>query len=251
METIKCKECGCIMGTASEVCPVCGAPVENQEEVKIERQTQVQEEVTATEQPQQSELQTIFASLEEDVRNNLKYPQENNSNGQGIMTEKELRRFGLAASMLSEIVGHPHIAEIEQEQEELLTVAFSNMIKGHFDNYELYQASCTAKCLNDALFCDPEVLKGYFYQDFKNDFKKKVPYSITDLAKLVKEYNEKGQKKGIVLITIDTENKQANLQFGWQQTGAHNLFHILSYGPMAKRFDIIYGLCMKFGFEIN
>ncbi len=30
-----------------------------------------------------------------------------------------------------------------------------------------------------------------------------------------------------------------------------DLLHLLSYGPMGMRFDIIYGLCMKYGFEIN
>jgi hypothetical protein len=30
-----------------------------------------------------------------------------------------------------------------------------------------------------------------------------------------------------------------------------DLLHLLSYGPMDMRFDIIYGLCMKYGFEIN
>ena len=30
METIKCKECGQVMGAASEVCPRCGTPVINE-----------------------------------------------------------------------------------------------------------------------------------------------------------------------------------------------------------------------------
>ena len=52
METIKCQECGCIMGAASEICPVCGAPVAKQKD-NVERQALVQEEVVAKEQLQQ------------------------------------------------------------------------------------------------------------------------------------------------------------------------------------------------------
>lgn len=94
-------------------------------------------------------------------------------------------------------------------------------------------------------------MKGYYYQDFKKEANKKVPFSITDLETLAKEYNEKGRKCGIKHITIDTEAKHANLEFGWQQKGARNLLHLLSYDPMGMRFDIIYGLCMKYGFKIN
>ena len=72
-------------------------------------------------------------------------------------------------------------------------------------------------------------------QDFKKERNKKVPFSITDLETLVKEYNEKVRKCGIIHITIDTEAKLANLEFGWQQKGARNLLHLLSDGPMGKR----------------
>lgn len=172
------------------------------------------------------------------------------TNEQDIMTEKELRRFGLAARMLSMIVENPEIIEIAQEEDELAE-AIKEFHKDHIDLYGLYQASCHANCLEDGLFCDAEELKGYYYQDFKKERNKDVPFSITDLEALVKEYNEKGRKCGIKCITIDLEEKHANLEFGWQQKGARNLFHLLSYGPMGRRFDTIYGVCMKYGFEVN
>lgn len=172
-----------------------------------------------------------------------KYPQD-------VMTEKELRRFGLAARVISMIVEPPDIIEIAQEREELAG-AIKELTKDHIDIYGLYQASSHANCLDDSLFCDAEELKGYYYQDFKKEANKKVPFSITDLETSVREYNEKGRKCGIKHITIDIEAKHANLEFGWQQKGARNLLHLLSYGPMAKRFDIIYGLCMIYGYEIN
>lgn len=168
---------------------------------------------------------------------------------QDIMTEKELRRFGLAARMFSMIVENPDISEIAQEEE--LAEAIKEFHKDHIDLYELYQASCHANCLDDSLFCDAEELKGYYYQAFKKERNKDVPFSITDLETLVKEYNEKGRKCGIKRITISVEEKYANLEFEWQQKGARNLFHLLSYGPMGKRFDIIYGMCMKYGFDVN
>ena len=155
------------------------------------------------------------------------------------MTEKELRRFGLALRVFSMIVENPDIIEIAQEREELAG-AIKEFSKEHIDIYGLYQA-----------FCHAEELKGYYYQDFKKERNKEVPFSITDLETLVREYNEKGRKCGIKHITIDIEAKHANLEFGWQQKGARNLLHLLSYGPMAKRFDIIYGLCMIYGYEIN
>ena len=36
METIKCQECGCVMGAASEVCPVCGTLVNDNKETFVE-----------------------------------------------------------------------------------------------------------------------------------------------------------------------------------------------------------------------
>ena len=172
------------------------------------------------------------------------------TNEKDIMTEKELRRFGLAARMLSMIVENPEIIEIAQEEEELAE-AIKESHKDHIDLYGLYQASCHANCLDDSLFCDAEELKGYYYQDFKKERNKDVPFSTTDLEALVKEYNEKGRKCGIKRITIDIDKKHANLEFGWQQKGARNLFHLLSYGPMGRRFDTIYGGCMKYDFEVN
>ena len=169
----------------------------------------------------------------------MKTQEKWDTNEQDVMTEKELRRFGLTARVFSVIVENLDINEITQD------------CIDHIDIYRLYQASSHANCLDDSPFCDIEELKGYYYQDLKKEANKKVPFSITDLETLVKEYNEKGRKCGIKHITIDTEAKHANLEFGWQQKGARNLLHLLSYGPMGKRFDIIYGLCMKYGFEIN
>lgn len=180
----------------------------------------------------------------------MKTQEKWDTNEQDVMTEKELRRFGLAARVISMIVETPDIIEIAQEREELAG-AIKDFHKDHIDLYGLYQASSHANCLDDSLFCDAEELKGYYYQDFKKEANKEVPFSITDLETLAKEYNEKGRKCGIRHITIDTEAKHANLEFGWQQKGARNLLHLLSYGPMGMRFDIIYGLCMKYGFEIN
>ena len=180
----------------------------------------------------------------------MKTQEKWDTNEQDVMTEKELRRFGLAARVISMIVETPDIIEVAQEREELAG-AIKDFHKDHIDLYGLYQASSHANCLDDSLFCDTEVLKGYDYQDFKKEAYKKVQFSITDLETLAKEYNEKGRKCGIKHITIDTEAKHANLEFGWQQKGARNLLHLLSYGPMDMRFDIIYGLCMKYGFEIN
>lgn len=176
--------------------------------------------------------------------------EKRNTNEQDVMTEKELRRFGLAARVFSMIVENPDIIEIAQEREELAG-AIKELHKDHIDLYGLYQASCNANCLDDGLFCDAEELKGYYYQDFKEERNRNVPFSIMELETLVREYNEKGRKYGIKHITIDTEAKHANLEFGWLQKGARNLLHLLSYGPMGKRFDIIYGLCMKYDFEIN
>ena len=169
----------------------------------------------------------------------MKTQEKWDTNEQDVMTEKELRRFGLTARVFSVIVENLDINEITQD------------CIDHIDIYRLYQASSHANCLDDSPFCDIEELKGYYYQDFKKERNKKVPFSITDLETLVKEYNEKGRKCGIKHITIDTEAKHANLEFGWQQKGARNLLHLLSYGPMGMRFDIIYGLCIKYGFEIN
>lgn len=169
----------------------------------------------------------------------MKTQEKWDTNEQDVMTEKELRRFGLTARAFSVIVENLDINEITQD------------CIDHIDIYRLYQASSHANCLDDSPFCDIEELKGYYYQDLKKEANKKVPFSITDLETLVKEYNEKGRKCGIKHITIDTEAKHANLEFGWQQKGARNLLHLLSYGPMGMRFDIIYGLCMKYGFEIN
>ena len=169
----------------------------------------------------------------------MKTQEKWDTNEQDVMTEKELRRFGLTARVFSVIVENLDINEITQD------------CIDHIDIYRLYQASSHANCLDDSPFCDIEELKGYYYQDLKKEANKKVPFSITDLETLVKEYNEKGRKCGIIHITIDTEAKHANLEFGWQQKGARNLLHLLSYGPMGMRFDIIYGLCIKYGFEIN
>lgn len=169
----------------------------------------------------------------------MKTQEKWDTNEQDVMTEKELRRFGLTARVFSVIVENLDINEITQD------------CIDHIDIYRLYQASSHANCLDDSPFCDIEELKGYYYQDLKKEANKKVPFSITDLETLVKEYNEKGRKCGIKHITIDTEAKHANLEFGWQQKGARNLLHLLSYGPMGMRFDIIYGLCIKYGFEIN
>ena len=180
----------------------------------------------------------------------MKTQEKWDTNEQDAMTEKELRRFGLAARVFSMIVENPDRIEIAQEKEELAG-AIKELNKDHIDIYGQYQASSHANCLDDFLFCDVEELKGYYYQDFKKERNKEVPFSITDLETLVREYNEKGRKYGIKHITIDTEAKHANLEFGWQQKGARNLLHLLSYGPMGMRFDIIYGLCMKYGFEIN
>lgn len=180
----------------------------------------------------------------------MKTQEKGDTNEQDVMTEKELRRFGLALRVFSMIVENPDKIEIAQEQEELAG-AIKEFSKEHIDIYGLYQAFCHANCLDNSLFCDVEKLKGYYYQDFKKERNKEVPFSITDLETLVREYNEKGRKCGIKHITIDIEAKHANLEFGWQQKGARNLLHLLSYGPMAKRFDIIYGLCMIYGYEIN
>ncbi|MGM9686115.1 MAG: hypothetical protein ACI3YI_07815 [Bacteroidaceae bacterium] len=169
----------------------------------------------------------------------MKTQEKRDTNEQDVMIEKELRRFGLTARVFSVIVENLDINEITQD------------CIDHIDIYRLYQASCHANCLDDSIFCDTEELKGYYYQDLKKEANKKVPFSITDLETLVKEYNEKGRKCGIKHITLDTEAKHANLEFGWLQKGARNLLHLLSYGPMGKRFDIIYGLCMKYDFEIN
>ncbi len=169
----------------------------------------------------------------------MKTQEKWDTNEQDVMTEKELRRFGLTARVFSVIVENLDINEITQD------------CIDHIDIFRLYQASSHANCLDDSPFCDIEELKGYYYQDLKKEANKKVPFSITDLETLVKEYNEKGRKCGIKHITLDTEAKHANFEFGWLQKGARNLLHLLSYGPMGKRFDIIYGLCMKYDFEIN
>ena len=145
----------------------------------------------------------------------MKTQEKWDTNEQDVMTEKELRRFGLAARLLSMIVENPDIIEIAQEREELAG-AIIELNKDHIDIYRLYQASSHANCLDDSLFCDIEKLKGDYYQDFKKETNKKVPFSITDLETLAKEYNEKGRKCGIKHITIDTEAKHANLEFGWQ-----------------------------------
>lgn len=180
----------------------------------------------------------------------MKSQEKGDTNEQDVMTEKELRRFGLAARVVNMIIDNPEVIGIA-EGEEKLAEAIKEFHKDHIDLYGLYQASCHAYCLDDGLFCDAEELKGYYYQDFKEERNRNVSYSIMDLETLAREYNEKGRKCGIKHITIDTGAKHANLDFGWQQKGARNLLHLLNYGPMGKRFDTIYGLCMKYDFEIN
>lgn len=47
----------------------------------------------------------------------MKTQEKWNTNEQDVMTEKELRRFGLAARVFSMIVENPDIIEIAQERE--------------------------------------------------------------------------------------------------------------------------------------
>lgn len=71
MKTIKCENCGQVMGAASEACPKCGTKI-----IQVERQTQA-EEVAVEKQPQQSEVQNIFTGLEAELNNNLDFQRAN------------------------------------------------------------------------------------------------------------------------------------------------------------------------------
>ena len=103
METIKCENCGCIMGATSEKCPVCGALVNDNEEI-INEELPLHNYREEIPNPQHHIENASFAEMDKEVADN--YDVETQSI---VSTDKEddispIKKYAIAAALLIVIV---------------------------------------------------------------------------------------------------------------------------------------------------
>ncbi len=173
METIKCTECGCVMGVASESCPACGAPVINQKEKNMTIDIQ-QKDSTEIETMPKGEM-TAFAGLVEELENNL-----------SIQKAKPLQMVDTYINFWAK---NMNVREELKDIYETICMPITNCVFSQYDGEEVFKGS-----LNDE---QPHLMMQLVFTDFGEELDR---FKQLDCYKL---FHMDKDNSGLLYYSID------------------------------------------------
>lgn len=174
METIKCTECGCVMGASSEVCPACGTHVVKQVEKSMTEETQQPPlEIETITTPE--EEMAVFVGLVEELQNNLSIQRAKPSQ----MVDTYINFWDKDMTVRKDL----------NDFYEIASIPITNCVFSHYDGEEVFKGS-----LNDG---QPHLMMQFFFTDFGDELDR---FKQLDCYKL---FHMDKDNSGLLYYSID------------------------------------------------
>lgn len=174
METIKCTECGCVMGAASEVCPACGTSIINQ--VGNNMADELQQYPRETEAiTKAEERMTTFVSLVDELQHNL-----------SLQRSKPTQMVDTYISFWDETM---NVRKELKDIYETICIPITNCVLRHYDGEEVFKGS-----INDG---QPHLMMQLIFTDFGEELDR---FKQLDCYKL---FHMEKDNSGLLYYSID------------------------------------------------